>query len=49
MICLIIFGILSVIFATGMISDNDAENRKNFTIAFCILVVAITVLVIKFM
>ena len=44
----ILFGILAIIFALGMIADKDADNRKNFTIAFVTLIVAITVLIIKF-
>ncbi|MEE1303064.1 MAG: hypothetical protein UHD64_09815 [Bacteroidales bacterium] len=44
----ILFGILAIIFALGMIADKDANNRKNFTIAFCLLVIAITVFIIKF-
>lgn len=44
----ILFGILATVFALGMIADKDAENRRNFTIAFVTLIVAITVLVIKF-
>lgn len=45
----ILFGVLAVIFALGMIADKDADNRKNFTITFVVLIIAITVLIIKFM
>ena len=45
---IIFFCVLAAIFALGMIADRDANNRKNFAIAFCTLIIAIVVFVIKF-
>ena len=45
---IIFFCVLATIFAMGMIADKDANNRKNFAIAFCTLIIAIIVFVIKF-
>lgn len=44
-----VFCVIAVILLFGMIGDKDAENRKNFTLAFCTLVAAITLVVLKFM
>lgn len=41
--------VLAMILMMGMIGDKDASNRKNFTIAFCIVILMIIVLTIKFL
>lgn len=44
---LAIFIILSIILLLGMIGDKDSQNRKNYTYAFCTLVIAIVVIAFK--
>lgn len=46
------FAILTIfmtILLLGMVGDKDAQNRKNFTYAFCVVVVAIVVMILKCM
>ena len=45
-VILIIFSILAVVFFLGMIGDKDVNNRKNFTHAFCVLAIAITLMLV---
>lgn len=47
-----IFAILCIFMTLllfGMIGDKDAQNRKNFTYGFCATVIAIAVMIHKFM
>lgn len=44
----ILFSLFAIILLFGMIGDKDADNRKNYTIAFCCVVLAIIVFIVKF-
>lgn len=48
-IILILFVLAFIICLFGMIGDKDANNRKNYTYAFCTLVLAIVFILYKFM
>lgn len=42
------FCLMAILLLIGMIGGKEVEDRKNFTIAFCVLVLAITALALKF-
>ena len=44
-----IFSVIAIILLLGMIGDRDANNRKNYTYGFCTIVLAITLLICKFL
>ena len=44
---MIMFCIMALVMMIGMVADNDVDNRKNFTLAFCLLVIAIIAFAIK--
>ena len=41
---LILFLLFAGILLFGMIGDKDAQNRKNYTRGFCIIVAAVTII-----
>ena len=43
-VTIIIFTVMTVILFFGMIADRDAENRRNFSQAFMVAIVAVVVL-----
>lgn len=43
----IFFSIIAVILLIGMIGDKDADSRKNFTVAFCMSLIAIIAIALK--
>ena len=48
-VILILFSVFALIFLIGMIGDKDAENRRSFAFAFCTLVLAIVLILYKFL
>lgn len=46
---LTIFTIIMIILLLGMVGDGDVNNRKNYTLAFCTVVIAIMILSLRCM
>ncbi len=44
----ILFSLFAIILLFGMIGDKDVNNRKNYTMAFCFVLLAIVVIILKF-
>lgn len=42
---LISFGLIAIFLLFGMIGENNLDNHKDYTIAFCTIIAAIAVIV----